>query len=439
MLKNFKDIINNRAYVINSDDRKIFEEGNLQAFFGLSDNDVIEVVLYDSNDNQIPQADFGLVRYIALNSENIRDYFMLAEGTLLQRYALPSEYFIDVERIIKEAGFNNGVFKVQITLLNNRVGTNKESEKLWIAEISPSRTEIRLYPLRPNGVKNPMVEERFNIFTTGGDFREDTIEAAFAFIGKIKADTVTTYLKKVYGESFYNKLKSEYDIKDFDTLATKIHNKFIEAATFEFTNRVSNVKDGNYGKPKKTKPTGQLSKTTIINSCKNILVTVIDSYLQNRTAVTEAININRRFVATDEVAKILQLQESDTIIDNSNPVIKVVKEIKNDNPKDTEIKDIIIKEKEKIVFDVEPDVIINPPKLPIEIKIPTDADILVKDVFIKDEIKVKDPIKEFIEPTKEFIEPTKEFIQPPKELIKEADVIKVFDSPESELTIKISK
>ena len=63
-LQNFKDIINNKAYRIQSKDRDIFEKGNLQSFFGFSNKDAIEFIVYDANDNQLPQKDWGLVRYI---------------------------------------------------------------------------------------------------------------------------------------------------------------------------------------------------------------------------------------------------------------------------------------------------------------------------------------------------------------------------------------
>ena len=54
-VKGFKDIIQNRGYKIDSKDRQVFEEGNLQSFFGFGESDAIEFVLYDVNDNQLPQ------------------------------------------------------------------------------------------------------------------------------------------------------------------------------------------------------------------------------------------------------------------------------------------------------------------------------------------------------------------------------------------------
>ena len=43
----------------------------------------------------------------------ITDYFLIAEGTLLEQYRFPKEYFIDAERLLKEAGYENGVFKTK--------------------------------------------------------------------------------------------------------------------------------------------------------------------------------------------------------------------------------------------------------------------------------------------------------------------------------------
>jgi len=143
-IKTFKDIIDYKGYRINSKDRKIFEEGNLQTFFGFGESDAIEFIVYDVNDNQLPQINDELVRYVPMTTQNIKDYFLVAEGTLFQKNQFPSEYFVDAERLLREAGYDNGIFKTQITLLNKRVGSEKNQDKLWISEISPSRTEIYL-------------------------------------------------------------------------------------------------------------------------------------------------------------------------------------------------------------------------------------------------------------------------------------------------------
>jgi len=56
-IQTIKEIINSKGYLIDSKDRQIFENGDLRSFFGLSTNDAIEFIIYDINNNQLPQSD----------------------------------------------------------------------------------------------------------------------------------------------------------------------------------------------------------------------------------------------------------------------------------------------------------------------------------------------------------------------------------------------
>jgi hypothetical protein len=338
-IRNIKEIINTKGYVINPDDRKIFEEKDLQSFFGFSDNDAIEFIIYDVNDNQLPQRNGELVRYITLSNQNINDYFLIADGTLFQKYKLPNEYFIDVERLLKEAGYANGIFKTQTTLINKRVGSEKQFDKLWIQEISPSRTEVRVFPLKDGVILNPELQLRYNIFVNGGDFREDTIATAFSFIEKIDATKITSILETKYTKEWLDELISEFKIKSIEELATMIYNKFIESSIYEFTNRISKLNDINYGKPKNTKPTIELSKKEIVDICKNILIQIIDYYLPQQDIKLSTTTSNDFVPSIDDSARILQRFETDTIIPsktldnkpaiNSIPAITVKSVVKN--------------------------------------------------------------------------------------------------------------
>jgi hypothetical protein len=322
-LQTFKEVIQNKGYRISSKDRAIFEKENLQSFFGLSDSDVIEFVVYDVNDNQLSQANYGLVRYIKLSTENIKDYILIPTGTVFQKYKFPKEYFIDVERLLKEAGYTNGIFKTQVTLLNKRAGSGEEpNNKLWISEISPSRTEIRLYPLKKGLEEYPELQQRFNIFTNNKNFREDTIYNISTFLEKIKADYVTELIKNKYTAKWFDALKSEFKIANFDEFATKIRNSFVQSSEYEFSNRFSTIGQPNYAQPKSTKQNLDLSVSDIKDTCKRILTETISHYLlypdvKTKTTFDSGIN-----VSNDYVTSVLQRNESDTIIDTSFPVLK---------------------------------------------------------------------------------------------------------------------
>jgi hypothetical protein len=313
-IRNIKELISNKGYVINSKDRKIFEEGDLQSFFGFSESDAIEFIIYDINNNQLPQGDGSLVRYIPLNSQNINDYFLIQDGTLFQKYKLPSEYFIDAERLLGEAGYANGIFKTQITLINKRAGSDKEYDKLWINEISPSRTEVRLYPLKEGVSINPELQERFNIFINDGDFREDTIAYALEFIETIDATKLTAFIRNKYGNVWVDELISEFKIKDFEVFVNNIYVKFRQASIYEFTNRISKIDDVNFGKPKATKPKIELSRESIVNICKQLLTYIVNYYLPQQDVRLRTTTVGAFDASMDTVRDILQTSESDVMI-----------------------------------------------------------------------------------------------------------------------------
>jgi hypothetical protein len=347
-IKTFKDIINNKGYRVSSDDRKIFEEGNLQSFFGLGDSDAIEFIVYDSNDNQLPQKAVNgkTVRYVPLTSSNISDYILIAEGTVLQKFQFPNEYFIDAERLLREAGYDNGIFKTQVTLINKRVGSDSEEDKLWISEISPSRTEVRLFPIKNAKVKYPELEERFALFVSNKDFRDDTIIEAFKVIEQIDSNIIGTYLKTKYGENWISKMIGEFKIKNFDEFTNRINTKFREAASYELTNRISDINDVNYGKRKQTKTPLTLSSNAIVEMCQKLITTVINFYLPKQDLISTAEFDEGIDESFDEVGQILQTKESDLLVDTSNPVIKT-KKTKTfvESNKELELKKIIEKEK----------------------------------------------------------------------------------------------
>jgi hypothetical protein len=322
-LKNFKEVIQNKAYRINPNDRKIFEEGDLQTFFGLSEDDIIEFIMYDISENQLPQKGHGLVRYISLNNQNIRDYFLIAEGTVMTKNNLPAEYFIDVERLINEAGYANGLFKTQVSLLNKRVGSFQPNDKLWIGEISPSRTEVRLFPLeKSNNAAD--IKERFGILYNNGDFRSDIIYNALKLVESINPSVIDDFIKNIYGQSWYEKLKTEYKISNFDSFSVFVHKKFVESAYYEFTNRISDIKDLNYGKPRKTAPTLQLSENTIIRRLSELIVNSINFYLMQKDEQLTNTSVNARIESLDDAPSILQSKSSDIEIETKIPELKIV-------------------------------------------------------------------------------------------------------------------
>ena len=328
-IKSFKEIIDNKGYRISTKDREIFEEGTLQSFFGFSDSDIIEFIAYDVNDNQLPlqitpAGDTSLVKYIPLTTENIRNYFLIAEGTLLQIGNFPTEYFIDVKRILNESGYDVGIFKTQVTLLNRRVGDYRKdiNAKLWIKEISPSRTEIKVLPQRNKVADSTDLLLRYNIFYNDGDFKDDTIQYVSEFINTISPQIVTEYIRNVYSEKWLVKLIEEFNVPSLDSLVTTMHSKFIKAVTNEFQNKISDINDVNFGKTKDTPMGLELSETDVRNRCIKILTQIVDKYLPTRVIENTTADITLD-ESIDRIETILQRREGDIVVGAVLPKIPI--------------------------------------------------------------------------------------------------------------------
>jgi hypothetical protein len=337
-IKTIKEIINSRGYVINPKDRAIFETGDLRSFFGLSSTDAIEFIVYDANDNQLPQGNDGsLVRYIPLTSENISDYILMPEGTVIQKHTLPTEYFIDAERLLGEAGYGNGIFKTQITLVNKRVGSEMKDDKLYINEISPSRTEVRLFPVMRSSSEavKKNLRERFNIFINNGTFREDVIARAIEYVEQIKPTEISSFIISKYGEAWFVNFKSEYKVTDFDSLMTRIYNTFVQSCIYELTDKVSDINDSKYGKLKGIQQPLSLTPSDIKNRINILLVESLNKYIpisDVRTTTSEVQTLESR----DEIIRIIKKKESDLVIDVT-PTVREVIEVKKKPVLDKEV------------------------------------------------------------------------------------------------------
>lgn len=285
-LTNYKTIENRKGYLVKEDDRKVFESGTQKTNFGLGVDDHIEFILYDSNDNQLPQGDNqSLVRYISVNDESSRKYFLTSDNKETRKGGA-QEFIVDIERLIKEAGYSNGVFKTSTTIVNRRIGKDNSSQnQLWIQEISPSRTEIRVLPLNPRGSINKDLEKRYSVFTKDSQFRDDAIYFVDQFIEKVKVENVLRNFisskgKVTSGQNYINLLKREFGINDFQDFVRRIEEDWKKSLKNYFYNEPQDV---------------ELSSSILKEVSRTKLIEVINKYIPQR-------EINERSILTkDEV------------------------------------------------------------------------------------------------------------------------------------------
>ena len=121
--------------------------------FGDNSYDTMEVSVYDINNNLLPQKSGNNVSYI--KTGDIKNYMYNVtnkNGT--------KEIAIDAEKLLNDLGFTNGILKLNINFVRNKVGNNNDLTRVWIQEISPSREEIRILPLK---TKNETINKITNL------------------------------------------------------------------------------------------------------------------------------------------------------------------------------------------------------------------------------------------------------------------------------------
>ena len=297
-LTNYKTIENRKGYLVKEDDRKVFESGTQKTNFGLGVDDQIEFILYDSNDNQLPQGDNQvLVRYVSVNDDTSRKYFLTSDNKQTKKGDGTQEFIVDIERLIKEAGYSNGVFKTSTTIVNRRIGKeNSAQNQLWIQEISPSRTEIRVLPLNPQGNVNKDLQKRYSVFTRNGQFRDDAVYFVDQFIEKVKVENVLRNFisskgKVTSGQNYVNLIKREFGINDFQDFVRRIEEDWKKSLNNYFYNEPQDV---------------ELSSSILEEVSRTKLIEVIDKYLPKREITERSILTKDEIETFDRVQTLLK-------------------------------------------------------------------------------------------------------------------------------------
>ena len=322
-IKTFKDIEQKKGYRVEKKDREIFEREVRRGIFGIDVGDIIEFVLYDSSDNPLPQesANGKTVRYIYYTDENIKKYFSKVNNT---KYNIKrngaEEFFIDVEKLIKEAGYSQGVFKTSVSLLNRRLGSEERKyDKAWIHEISPSRTEVRVLPVidESTGSPNEDLQTRYDTFTSGEDFAADVI----LFLDEFTAQfDVTKILRKMLGlrgkaaegQGYINLIQKEFKIDNFERWLSLVKISFDKSLDHYKNKRYFNIlEQDKFGQPTGEGQGVNFNSKGIIQQLCDIAENCVNYHLPTQDIRRETVRTRSQQETLDKVERILKTVRSD--------------------------------------------------------------------------------------------------------------------------------
>ena len=335
-LKTFKDIVGNQGYRVDKKDREIFEREVRRGLFGIDQSDIIEFVLYDSSDNALPQeaSNGKKVRYISITDNNIKKYFSKTDKT---KYNLKSnkadEFYVNVELLIREAGYSNGIFKSSVSLLNRRLGSeDRLYDRAWIHEISPSRTEVRVLQVIDENTGNPNSDlaERYTTFVECEDFTADVITFLDDFsaqfdIRKVIQEMLTIRGNVVQGEGYIKLIEKEFKIGNFENWLSLVKVTFDKALDNFRTNRYDNPLEATkFGQPTGESFVVSFGSSGIIGKLVSIAENCVEYHLPTQGELRpETTKTLAQQKTLDSVKQILKTVEGNGEFDSTSPAAKV--------------------------------------------------------------------------------------------------------------------
>jgi hypothetical protein len=247
---NFESIDSNTSNggeFLQENDKFIINQNQIEdTDFGECRHDVMEVSVYDINSNLLPQKSGKNVAYI--KTGDIKNYLYNIRNNAGQK-----ELAIDIEKLLNDLGFTNGILKVNINFVRNKVGSENELTKIWIQEISPSREEIRILPLTTKDVNiNEKTKKEFeNINNLSKDFKyyKKNILDTMDSLESTYLDSITNLMVNRFGKDFESILRKDFGLSNFDGFKKRIFSDFKMSITHWLNNKEYDIFQSNFGKP----------------------------------------------------------------------------------------------------------------------------------------------------------------------------------------------
>ena len=254
-INDFKNIekinqeLEDKAQIIKPADLNIFKTSAKNVDdFGLSKNDAIEFRLYDISNNLLEQQNGVRVKYI--HKDELPFYLKSSLDTITGEKI----FEIDVEKLIFEAGYSNGEFRVSFSFVKNYVGNENTKKRVWIHEVSPSRTEIRVLPLLGlDKVINADLEDRYFSFMDNVLELRQSYKEIQQFLDKVEVNISTLiddYFISAFGPKYIEVINTDFlfgGAEGYTNFKNKIYVDFRKSVMHEIDGKQFKLGASDYG------------------------------------------------------------------------------------------------------------------------------------------------------------------------------------------------
>jgi len=307
-IESINNKLSNEGQFLQTDDSFIVTKSELEASdFGNCKYDIMEVSIYDINNNLLPQKTLENVAYI--KSDDIKNYMYKITNKSGQ-----TELAIDVEKLLKNLGYSNGILKVNINFVRQRVGSDNELERVWIEEISPSREEIRILPLKTKfeNINNKTKTEFKNLQDLNKEFKysKSSLLNVINSFQNTFLEKIDSALESKYGKDFFTVIKKDFGLSNFGKIRTKIFVDFKTSMDYYLNNKNYDISQSNFGKNSEIRfnECDSYDFNKMMNDIQSILYKSVDFNLQS---------LKRRDISLKTLPKEFAITELQKLIQNN--------------------------------------------------------------------------------------------------------------------------
>jgi len=261
----------NEGNYLQSEDLFIVSKNEIEdTDFGDCKYDVMEVSVYDINNNLLPHKNGNTVEYVKY--QHIGEYLHSMTNKGGQK-----EIAIDAEKLLNDLGFTNGILKLNLNFVRQRVGSDDELQRVWIQEISPSREEIRIVPLKTKDTNiNQITNNEFkNINNLTKDFKyykKNILDSLDSFEFNFLS-TIDDALIAKFGNDFRATVRKDFGLRDLDAFNKRVFENFRDSIKHWVNNRYYDISQSTFGKPSEIRfnDCEQYPFRDLLNEIQNIL------------------------------------------------------------------------------------------------------------------------------------------------------------------------
>lgn len=383
--KNIDDVVNKGTSLtteLNLVDLELIDKGFKATPFNIGVNDVLEFVLYDASNNLLQQQDYGSERYI--KGEEISEYLIQSEN-VVDKVIDGGGFLIDVKRLIKEAGYNTGIFRVQLNFVNDRIGSSVQKDKMWIQEVSPTRLELRLLPFDNFDETNPIdidvkidLNQAYNSFVEGKFSGDEVYAEIDEILNRLTPAELYTTFQKIKSETYIKQLGSEFGLNNWEIFFSKVLDSMRTAVRHALLHKNSTIGSAEFGKYLTDLVDFKYyNKKDIINLLNSKFEEAIEYHLPKRTLSEEVKLDYLTQNSIDKLQQLVQTIKSDASNNNPNVIKATIQP-----PTTKELKDSFVKER----------IVVQTPTEPIVVDVPVIKPTVIEPSPIPTPVITQEPV-----------------------------------------------